>query len=185
MVLPPKGMGFAFKFCQRMIVANQSHRLSVAYLVDGVDGIARFADMKALTVEYFSITEGVELGEAIGEFEGFAVNEDGALGLLSGDAEIVTHIGVFQLEKSSYTVVGGNVDDAVLHVTEDPAKHVVEMHTDVGGNAAAFSGVAFPGGIIPIASWGDISQVDIVDFVFGSVLNLFLQRNDGIVQTKL
>ena len=73
-------MGFAFKFCQRMIIAHQSDRLSIADVVDDVDGIFGFADSKTFAVENLLIAEGMEFGEAVAEFEFFAINKDGTVG---------------------------------------------------------------------------------------------------------
>ena len=78
-----------------------------------------------------------------------------------------------------------DVNDAFLHIAKNPLQHIVEMNSDVSRHSAAFVDVAFPGSIIPITSRGDICQINIIDLVFRTFINLLLQRNNRLMKTQL
>lgn len=138
-----------------MVVTRQADRFSVANVVNRVDGISRLADFETFSVENFLVADGVQFGKARAKLKLFPVNENGAIGLTSvfhhmfgegigGNTEKIPYIGVFQLKEPRYPVVGGDVDNAFLYFTENPAKHVIEMHSDIGSDTSAFAHVAFP-----------------------------------------
>lgn len=184
------------QFRHGMIVTREADGLGISNLVDDVDAVAGFFDAETATSEDFLVALGMKLSEALAEFELIAVDHDGAVGALfpfhgirrqgvGVDAEEVTHTGALQLKVTRHTVVRGYVDDVLLHVTKDPTQHVIKMHADVGGDAAALVDVALPRGIIPIAARGDVGQVDIVDLILGTFFHFLLQRLDLVVKTQL
>ena len=59
------------------------------------------------------------------------------------------------------------------------------MHANVGGNTATLVDVAFPWGIIPVATRGDIGQVDVVNLVFRAFIHFLFQRHNLVVQAEL
>ena len=59
------------------------------------------------------------------------------------------------------------------------------MHADVGGNAAALVDIALPGGIVPLASGGDVSEVHVIHLVCRALVHLLLKGDDGVVQAEL
>lgn len=195
-ILPAKRMASQWEFCQWVIVALQSDRLGVAYFVDDIDGVACVFDAEAVASKDMTIALGVELGETSAELKLLAVDVQSAVGaflalnsvlreILGIDAEEVSHASLLQLKEASNAVVRGDVNDILFHWTEHPLEHIVEVNADVGCHAAAFVDIAFPRGVVPVAARGDIGEVNVVDLIFRAVLNLLLQIDDGLVQTKL
>ena len=138
----------------------------------------------------------MKLGKSLAELEFAAVDHDGSICPLLSlhcvlrqgvgvDAQEVANSGSLEFHISCHSVVGRDVNNAFRCLAEDPLQHIVEMDTDVGGHAAAFVDVAFPGGVVPVASGGDISEVDVVDFVFRAFVDFLLKRCYGFVKTKL
>ena len=195
-LFPAKRMPAQRKLRHGMVVADEADGLGVADFVDDVDAATRILQAEAVTRQDVLITLGMQLGEALAKLELLAVDHDGAIGALLPfhgifgqgvgiDAEEITHTGAFQFQITGHTVVRGHVDDVLGHVAEDPAQHVVEVHADVGGDAAALVDVALPRGIIPVATRGDISQVDVIDLVFRSFLDFLFEGHYLVVQAQL
>ena len=184
------------QFRHGVVVADEADGLGIADLIDDVDAVAGFVDAEATTRQNLLVALGMQLGEALAELELLPVNFQGAVGALlpfhgigrqgvGVDAEEITHAGTFQFQIACHTVVRGHMHDVLLHLAEDPAQHVVEMHPDVGRDAAALVDVALPRGIVPIAARGDVGQVDVIDLVLRAFLNLFLQGYNLVVETQL
>ncbi len=184
---------------QRVVVAFETDGGGVADVADDLDALAGFADAETLAGEDILVAFGMELGEAFAELELFAVDADGAIGpigwerglVLAGwealdvDAQEVAHPGPFELQITCHPVEALDMHDVATDGTEDPLQHVVEMHPDVGGYAAALMLVALPRGVVPLAPGGDVGEVDVVDLVLGAFLHLALQGHDGVVQAQL
>ena len=184
------------KFCHGMVVAAQADGLGVAYFEYDLYAPSGLLDAKSASGENFLVALGVEFGEAFAKLKFLAVDGDGAEGAFLAfhsvgrqrvgiDAEEIAHTGAFQLKIASHTVVRSHMDDIFPHIAENPAQHVVEMHTDVGGNAAALVDVAFPRGIVPIATRGDVSQVDVVNLVFRPFVDFLFQRQNLVMKAQL
>ena len=189
-------MGLAFKACHWVIVAYQADGVSVTDFVNDLDTAAGFFDAKSTSIKDFLIAFGVQFGESLAELEVLAVDFQGAVGAFLAfhgvwrqgfaiDAEEIADTGLLQFEVTCYTVVRRHVDDVLFHFTEDPTQHVIEMHPDIGGNAAALVDIAFPGSVIPVASGGDIGQVHVIDLVFRTFFHFFSKGLDLVVQAQL
>lgn len=156
-------MGLAFQTSQWVIVTNKPYGFGIADIIDDLDATSRLLNAESLSVEDHLVTFGVQFGESLAELELFTIDTKGAVGAfltfngvgwqrVAVDAEEITHSSLFQFQVTGHAVVCGHVYDVCLHLAEDPTQHVVEMHADIGGHAATFVDVAFPGGIIPVAS---------------------------------
>ena len=179
-----------------MVVADKADGFGVADVVDDVDAASCLFYAEAMTGKDFLVALSMQLGEALTELKLLAIDGDGAEGTFLSfhgigrqgvgvNAEEVTHTGALHLQITRHTVVRGHVDDVLLHGSEDIAEHVVEMDAYVGGNAAAFVHIPFPGGVVPVATGGDVGEVHIVDFVRIAVIDLLFQGDDGGVQSEL
>ena len=146
-----------------MVVTGEADGLGVADLIHNVDTTTRLFDAETTTRQNLLVALGVQLGEALAELKLLAIDGDGAESALLAfhgirrqgvgiDAEEVTHTGTLQLQIAGHAVVRGHMDDILLHITENPTQHVVEMHANVGGDAAAFVDVALPRGVVPVAT---------------------------------
>ena len=138
----------------------------------------------------------MQLGEALAELELVAVDHDGAVSAFLAlhcvgrqtvgiDAQEIAYPGLFQFKEACHTVVRHDVNHAVLHRSEDPLQHVVEVDTDVGGHAAAFVYIALPRRVIPLAARSDVGEVHIIHLVLGAFGHLLLQCDDAVVQAQL
>ena len=196
LVVPAEGMLGQRKFGQRVIIALQADGSRVADLADDLDARTRFADAEAFAGENLLVAEGVQLGEALAELELAAVDVERAVGALLAfdrigrqavgiDAEEVAHAGLLEAEVARHAVEAHHMDDIFLDRAEDPLEHVVEMHADVGGDAAALVDVALPRSVVPLAAGGDVSQINVVDFVLRAFIYFLLQCHDAIVEPKL
>ena len=143
------------QFRHGMIVAGETDRRRIADLVHDVDAAASLFDAEAATRQDLLVALGVQFREALAELEFLAIDHDGAVSALlpfhgigrqgvGVNAEEITHTGAFQFQVARHAVVRGHVDNVLLHVTEDPTQHVVEMHADVGGDATALVDVTLP-----------------------------------------
>ena len=184
------------KFGQRVIIALQADRSRVADLADYLDTRACFADTEALAREDLLVAEGMQFGEALAELEFAPIDVESTVGALltfdrvgrqavGVDAEEVAHAGLLETEVARHAVEAHHMDDILLDRTEDPLKHVVEMHADIGGNAAALVDVAFPRSVVPLAAGGDVGQVNVVDLVLRAFIDLLLERGDTVVEPEL
>lgn len=157
---------------QGMHLPLHPDRLLMTDVMDHFDsGTSRFQG-EAMPVEDGLVGQGVQIGKTIAELELLSVDGEtapGALPLLLRllrksvrvDAEEPADAGMLQLEKAGCPVVGMDMHHILLHGPEDPHQHIVEVHTDVGGNTTGFGLVALPGGVVPVAAGGDVSEVDV------------------------
>ena len=152
---PAEGMGGEGQLRQGVIVALEPDWLGVADLTDYFDAGACLADAEALARKYLLVAECVKLGETLAEFELLTVDAEGPVGALFAfngigrqavgvDAEEVAYAGLFQTQVARHAVETHHVYDIFLDGAEDPLQHVVEVHSYVGGDAAALVYVAFP-----------------------------------------
>ena len=97
----------------------------------------------------------MEFGKACAEFELVAVNADdsvsplfslyGIFGQTFGvDAEKVTNARFLKFQIARNVVEAHHMNDIPFYRTEYPLEHIVEMYSDIGGDAAAFANVALP-----------------------------------------
>jgi len=77
------------------------------------------------------------------------------------------------------------VNDVALQLAEDEVQHVVEMHTNIGGNAEGFTRIAFPTFHIPLATRGDVGKFDIVLMLAGLTGDLIFEVKNGLVVAQL
>ena len=195
-VVPAEGMLGQRKFGQRVIIALQADGSRVANLAYDLDAWTCFADTEALTREDLLVAEGVQFGEALAELELAAVDVERAVGALLAfdsvgrqavgvDAEEVAHAGLLEAEVARHAVEAHHMDDVLLDRTEDPLEHIVEMHSDVGGDATALVDVALPRSVIPLSTGGDVRKVDVVDLVLRTFIDFLLECGDAVVEPEL
>ena len=181
---------------QRVVIALEPYGLGITYLADRLDARSRLADAESLSGENLLVAEGVELGKALAEFELLAVDAErtvGALLALNGvgreavgvDAEEVTHAGLLEAQVARHAVEAHHVHYVFLDGAEYPLQHIVEVHSDVGSNAAALVHVALPRSVVPLAAGGDVGEVDVVHLVGGTFVNLLFERLDAVVEPEL
>ena len=179
-----------------MIVALQADRRSVADLAYDLDARTCLADAEAFSRKDPAVALGVQLGETLAELELAAVDVEGTVGALLAfdsvgrkavgvDAEEVAHAGLLELEVARDAVEAHHMDDVLLDRAEDPLQHIVEMHADIGGDAAALMHIALPRGIVPLAAGGDVGEVHVVDLVLRTFVDFLLERSDAVVQAEL
>ena len=195
-VVPAERMLGEREFGERVIIALQADRSGVADLADNLDARTCFADSEAFACQNPAVALGVQLGEALAELELAAVYAQRAISALlafdcvrrqavSVDAEEVAYTSLLEAQVARHAVETHHVYDVLLHRTEDPLEHVVEMNSDVGGDAAALVDIAFPRGIIPLATGGDVSQIHIVYLVLRAFIDFFLERHNAVVKPEL
>lgn len=179
-----------------MIVALQADRRSVADLAYDLDARASLADAEAFACKYLLVAEGVQLGETLAELELAAVDVEGAVGALLAlnrvrrqavgiDAEEVAHARFLEAQIARDAVEAHHVNDVLLDRAEDPLQHIVEMHADIGGNAAALVDIALPRSVIPLAAGGDVGEINVVDLVLRTLVDFLLEGSDAVVQAEL
>ena len=138
-----------------MVVANQSYWLCVSNLVHYLDAVSGFGNSEAFACQNLLVTLGVQFGETCAELELRSVDHDGSVCLfltLNGigwqcvciDTQEVTHSSLRHFKISCHAVVCRDMHYVFRHRTEDPRQHVVEMYSDVCGDASALVLVAFP-----------------------------------------
>ena len=138
----------------------------------------------------------MQFGESLRELKLLAVNRQRTIGAfltLHGilrqangiDTEEIAHTRFLQLQVSGHAVERHHVNCVLLHRTEYPLQHIVEMYADIRGYTATLVHIAFPTAVVPLTATGDIGQVHIVDLVFGSLLHFLLERTYLVVQTEL
>ncbi len=113
----------------------------------------------------------MQVGEAVAEFELFAADIDVAVGrflalhfcrqIVRVNRQEPAHPGAFVFQVACGFLGAGMVHDVALKLAKDEVQHVVKMHADVGGHAKGFAVVAFPAFHVPLASAGDVGQLDI------------------------
>ncbi|MCY1433492.1 hypothetical protein D9M71_495220 [compost metagenome] len=75
--------------------------------------------------------------------------------------------------------------DVALQLSEDEVQHVVEMHADVRGNPEGLARVAFPTLHVPLATRGDVGQLDIVFVLAGFAGDFALQIENRLMMAQL
>lgn len=184
------------EFGKRVIVANQSDRFSMAYLADYLDARACFGDTEAVAGKDMLVTLGMQFGKPLAKLELLAIDRECAVGAflaLHGigreaygvDTEEITHARLLEFEVTGNTVERHHMNDIFLHGAEYPLEHIVEVDADIGSNATRLMDITLPRTIVPLATAGDVGKVDIVDFVFGAVLHLVVERTNLVVEAEL
>ena len=123
------------------------HYGGVADMGHGFDGHSVFVESEASASKDFFITAGVQVGKAIGKFDILPVGSDGAEGAFAffqlADGYVVhvnrqkpPHARTFVFEVASS--LGGSVEvhGVALYCPKYIVQHVVEVHANVGGDAA-------------------------------------------------
>ena len=162
----------------------------------GLDTRACLGDAETVSGEYLLIALRMQLRESGTELKLLSVDRQGTVGTflalhsigrqtLGIDTKEITHARMLEIEESCYPVKTHYVHDVVLHRSEDPLQHVVEMHTDVRSDAAALVHIAFPRGVVPFAATRNIRQVHVVDLVLRSVCHFLFERTNLLMQTQL
>lgn len=130
------------------------------YVAYNLNTVACFADTESFAIENLPVAQSVKFGEACTEFKLISVNTDDPISLLSilcsirrktvsVDAEKIAHMRLLKFQIACNAVKAHYMNDIPLYRAEYPLKHVIEMHTDISGDAAAFTDIALPGSIIP------------------------------------
>ena len=193
---PAMGLDLMMLLDKGMAVAFFQVRDGIADLVNGFDAGAGLCQAESFSSQNAVIAQGVQIRETAAEFNLFAVNGDGAVGSLAGCLDTLGQRGFIHTEKPpdsgflQFDIPGGfvmfqQVDHIFLNITEDPDEHVIKVDTDIGGNAAGFFRVSFPGGKIPVSSGGDIGEIDLIFSVQVLLFHLFFQRDQGRMQPQL
>ena len=179
-----------------MIVPYQSDGRSVTDLAHDFDARTRLANSEPFTGQDLAVALGMELGETLGEFKLVAIDIecpvgtffslDGVLRQAIGiDTQEIAHPCLLEAQVASYAVEAHHMDDILLHGSEDPLEHVVEVNANVGSDAAALMDIALPRGVIPLAPGGDIREVDIIHLVSRTFVHFLFEGDDGFVETEL
>ena len=179
-----------------MIVPYQADGRSIADLAHDLDARTRLADPEAFTGQDLAVALGVEFGETLGEFKLVTIDIECPVGAfftlnsilgqaISIDTQEIAHARFLEAEVTSYPVETHHMDDILLHGTEDPLEHVVEVNTDVGSDTTALVDIALPGGVIPLAPGGDVREVDVIHLVRRAFIHLLLEGDDGLVEAEL
>lgn len=53
------------------------------------------------------------------------------------------------------------VHNVALKLAKNEVQHVVEVHADIGGHSERFAVIAFPAFHVPLATAGDVGQLNI------------------------
>lgn len=167
-----------------MVRALQTYRVGFSDVVDNLDGGNCVGDAEALAAEDILVAAGVQVGEAIAEFDFLTVDGHGAVGPgtvffggfregVAVDTEEPFYPCPIKLKVSTGPIVGVDVHGIFSHIAEEPGQHVVKMHADIGGYAAGFTEVAFPACVVPFAAGGDVREFDVIFFTDGAGINFF------------
>lgn len=181
-----EGVDFALFACNDLRRADD---------VDGFDAVAGVGQAVASAGQDFLVAGGVQVGKAFAEFELFAADVDVAVGgffALHFGGQVVginrqepAHAGAFVFQIACGFLGAGVVHDVALQFAEDEVQHVVEVHADVGGHAKGFAVVAFPAFHVPLASAGDVGQLNIKFGVGRGGGDFVAQLQDGVVVAQL
>lgn len=145
----------------------------LADAVGEVDGGADISGSVAVTRQDLFVDTGVEIGETLGEFELGAIDSDGTVGAFTAGLELEGEIMIinreepadlrfFELQETGHAAGIAEKDLYIAHSAKEPLEEVKEVDSDVGGDAAGFFDVAFPGGMVPIAAGGDVGEDNVV-----------------------
>ena len=195
-LVPSKRVFSERQSCERVIVPYESDRFSVSYLADDLNTRPCFGDTEAVSGEYLFIGLCVQFGKALAELEFQSVDGERPVGAffplycifrqaLGVDREEVSYACLFEFEIPCNAVEGHDVHDIALYGTENPLEHVVEVHSDIRSDTSGLMYVAFPRRIVPFSPRGDISEVNVVDFIFGSVDYFLSKCLYFVVQSEL
>ena len=195
-IIPAEGMLGERKGGQGMVIPHQADRRRIPDIMDNLDAGQGLADAEPLSREDLLVALGVELRKTGAELELVPVDVQGTVGLLLSldrvrreavgiDAQEVADPGFLQAQIAGHPVEAHHMDNVLLHGAEDPLEHVIEMHADIGGDAARLMVVPLPGGIIPLSAGGNVGQVNVIDLVRRALVDLLLQGDDAVVETEL
>src|SRR6056297_1278514 len=92
---------------------------------------------------------------------------------------------LLQVKEPGCLILLINVHHILLNIPKDPGKHVEKMYADVGGYPTRLLLIPLPGYKIPVAPGGNISQINIINLVFRTFIDLSLQFNDRGMQPQL
>ena len=179
-----------------MIIPYQADGRSIADLAHDLDARTRLANPEAFAGQDLAVALGVEFGETLGEFKLVAIDIecpvgtffslDGVLRQAIGiDTQEIAHARLLEGEITRYPVEAHHMDDILLHRAEDPLEHVIEVNTDVGGDAAALVDIALPRGVIPLAPGGNVREIDVIHLVCRALVHLLFEGDDGFMETEL
>lgn len=155
LVIPAERMGTERQFRKRMIVAFQTYGCGMAYVAYDLYAVMGLADAETFASQNFPVAQGVKFGEACAKFELVAVDTDGSVSPLFSlhgilrqavgvDAEKVTNARFLEFQIAGNAVEAHHMNDIPFDRTEYPLEHIVEMYSDIGGDAATFANVALP-----------------------------------------
>ena len=155
LLFPSKRMLAQFQFREWMVVAFESDRLGISYVVDHLDTVSCLGDSESIAREYLLITLGVKFGKYLTELELAAIDHNGSVCSLFSlycvlrqcvgvDAQEVTYSGSLEFHISCHSVVSRDMHYAFAYLAENPLQHIVEMNADICRHASAFVDVAFP-----------------------------------------
>ena len=179
-----------------MVVSHQTDRRSIADLAHDLDARTRLTDPEAFPGQDLAVALCVEFGESLGEFKLAAVDVERPVGAfftlnsvprqaIGIDTQEVAHARLLEAQIARHPVETHHMDDILLHGTEDPLKHVVEMDTYVSSDTTALVDIALPRGVIPLAPGGDVGEVNVIHLVRWAFVHLLLEGNDGFMETEL
>lgn len=170
--------------------------IGVAEFIHQVDGRADVFEAETFSGQDLLVDDRVQIGEAVGKLELFAIYRNGTEGGLAGRlgwfGQVVfihgqepAHIGFFQFEEAAHLAVFGEMHFLMLDAAEDPDEHVEKVHADIGGHAAGLGHIPLPGGEIPAAARSDVGQIDVILGARLGGCDLLLQGNNRFVFTQL
>jgi len=145
----------------------------LADAVGQVNGGADISGTVAVTRQDLFVDTGVEIGETLGKFQFGAIDSDRAVGAFAAGLELEGEIviidgeepadaGFFELEEAGHAAGIAEKDLDIAHCAKEPLEEVKEMDANVGGDAAGFLDVTFPGGVVPIAAGGDVGENNVM-----------------------
>lgn len=119
----------------------------------------------------FAVAGGVQVSKALAEFELFAADVNITVSgffalhfdwkIVGVDRQEPAHPGAFVFEVASGLLGAAVVHNVALQFAKDEVQHVIKVHANVGGHAKGFAVVAFPAFHVPLASAGDVSELNI------------------------
>ena len=140
---------------QGVVIADKPNRRGVTDFVNDFDATACFFYTEPTTCQDFLIALGVQVCETYAKLKLLPIDYDGTISTLLPfhsigwkcfgiDAEEITYASAFQFKIASHTVVRRNMNDVFLHITKNPAEHIIEMHPNIGSDTAALIDVTLP-----------------------------------------
>lgn len=145
--------------------------------------------------QYFAVTGGMQVSKALAEFELFAAYVDVAISgffalhvggeVISVNREEPAHAGAFVFQVASGLLGTAVMNHVALQFAKDEMQHVVKVYANVGSHSKRFLVVTFPAFHVPLASAGNVGELN-VKFGIGKGGGYFVaQLQDGVVVAKL